>query len=145
MNAVLKTYKTQVASRYIPLAPEDLGRRMLESEGYHVSRKLDGHLYFLCADKDGVWLENHGGNVIEELPLIEGGEEGPQGHLLHSRRRTLHRRWRRAHLRFLGALRAGGRPRYAALRRIRCRAIRRESVLGPLEGGLRQGGVLARP
>ena len=71
MNAVLKTYKTQVASRYIPLAPEDLGRRMLESEGYHVSRKLDGHLYFLCADPDGVWLENYGGNVIEELPLLE--------------------------------------------------------------------------
>ena len=79
MNAVLKTYKTQVASRYIPLAPEDLGRRMLESEGYHVSRKLDGHLYFLCADGDGVWLENHGGNVIEELPLLEEAKKALKG------------------------------------------------------------------
>lgn len=64
------TYKKQIASRYIPIALQDVGMRMLESDVMHLSVKLDGHLAFLHSDGQSCWLTNSGNERWDDLPLL---------------------------------------------------------------------------
>ena len=65
------TYKQRVAARYIPIAPHDVGIRMMESEQMHLSVKLDGHLAFLHSDGKTCWMTNSGNQRWDDLPLLE--------------------------------------------------------------------------
>ena len=65
------TYKHRVAARYIPIAPHDVGIRMMQSEQMYLSAKLDGHLAFLHSDGKTCWMTNSGGQRWNDLPLLE--------------------------------------------------------------------------
>ena len=43
----------------------------MEAEYYGVSTKYDGHFYLLSYDGNKAALTNHGGTVIDDLPLLK--------------------------------------------------------------------------
>ena len=47
----IHTYKSKIASRYIPVDAEQIGLKITESEYYLASVKYDGHLTFLIVKK----------------------------------------------------------------------------------------------
>ena len=63
-------YKRKVASKYLPIGPDQITNKILESESYFVSRKYDGHLYLLFFDGKKAILKNHGGAELEDLELL---------------------------------------------------------------------------
>ena len=69
MREIALNYKHQTASRYLPVSKDEIISKIIDSELYGVSIKYDGHLYLLHFDGKKVVLVNHGGNVIEDLPL----------------------------------------------------------------------------
>lgn len=69
MREIALNYKRQTASRYLPVSKDEIISKIIDSELYGVSIKYDGHLYLLHFDGKKVVLVNHGGNVIEDLPL----------------------------------------------------------------------------
>ena len=73
------TYKQRVAARYIPIAPHDVGMRMMESEQMHLSAKLDGHLAFLHSDGKTCWLTNSGEQRWDDLPLLDEAADKLKG------------------------------------------------------------------
>jgi ATP-dependent DNA ligase len=68
-------YKRQTASRYLPVGAEEITSKIMESELYAVSTKHDGHLYLLSFDGSSTKLINHGGNTIDDLPLVKEASE----------------------------------------------------------------------
>jgi hypothetical protein len=68
-------YKRQTASRYLPVSAQEITIKIMEAELYGVSTKYDGHLYLLSYDGKKVELINHGGNAIDDLPLIKEASE----------------------------------------------------------------------
>ncbi len=69
MREIALNYKRQTASRYLPVSKDEIISKIIDSELYGVSIKYDGHLYLLHFDGKKVVLVNHGGNVIEDLPV----------------------------------------------------------------------------
>ena len=66
----VRNYKRQVASRMLPLAKDDIGRKIPDAE-YYVSRKIDGE-FSVLAYKDGhALIVNPGGTVRVGLPWLE--------------------------------------------------------------------------
>jgi len=65
----ITSYKSKIASRYIPVDSEQIGLKIAESEYYLASQKLDGHLSFLCVKKGKAQLLNRNGNEIN-VPTI---------------------------------------------------------------------------
>jgi hypothetical protein len=61
----ISQYKTKIASRYLPVDPEQIGLKIIESEYYYASVKHDG--YFSALEiKDGVaTLYDRNGNPLE--------------------------------------------------------------------------------
>ena len=74
-----KKYKRQTASRYLPVSAEDITSKIMEAAFYGVSMKYDGHLYLLSFNGERVELINHGGNVINDLPLLNEALEQLKG------------------------------------------------------------------
>jgi hypothetical protein len=64
-------YKRQTASRYLPVGAQEITSKIMEAESYGVSTKHDGHFYLLSYDGKKATLTNHGGTVIEDLPLLK--------------------------------------------------------------------------
>ena len=64
-------YKRQTASRYLPVGAQEITTKIIEAESYGVSTKHDGHFYLLSFDGKKATLTNHGGNVIDDLPLLK--------------------------------------------------------------------------
>jgi hypothetical protein len=64
-------YKRQTASRYLPVGAQEITSKIMEAECYGVSTKHDGHFYLLSFDGKKATLTNHGGNVIDDLPLLK--------------------------------------------------------------------------
>ncbi len=71
MMELAQKYKRQTASRYLPVAKEEITSKIMEADIYAVSKKYDGHLYLLSFDGEKAELINHGGNVITDLPLLQ--------------------------------------------------------------------------
>lgn len=63
-------YKRQTASRYLPVGEGEITSKIMEAECYGVSTKYDGHFYLLSFDGKKATLTNHGGTVIDDLPLL---------------------------------------------------------------------------
>lgn len=67
---VANNYKRKIASRYLPVGPDQITSKILESEQYFISQKYDGHLYFLSFDGKKAVLKNHGGSEITDLSFL---------------------------------------------------------------------------
>jgi len=68
---IAENYKRKVASRYLPIGPDQITNKVLESENYFVSQKYDGHLYLLYFDGKKSILKNHSGSEIKNLRLLD--------------------------------------------------------------------------
>ena len=75
MKEIAQKYKRQTASRYLPVGSEEINSKIMEAEYYGVSAKHDGHFYLLSYDGNKAILTNHGGTVIDDLPLIQEASE----------------------------------------------------------------------
>ena len=75
MIEVAKKYKRFTASKYMPVAEDELSSKIIEAEKYFVSPKYDGHLYILSYDGSKIELFNHNGNVISDLPILNEGKQ----------------------------------------------------------------------
>ena len=64
-------YKNSVASKYLPVDHGEILSKIREADHYFLSVKYDGHFYLLCYENDKAVFINSGGNVIEDLPLID--------------------------------------------------------------------------
>jgi hypothetical protein len=71
MKETAQKYKRQTASRYLPVGAQEITSKIMEAELYGVSTKHDGHFYLLSFDGKKATLINHGGTVIEDLPLLK--------------------------------------------------------------------------
>jgi hypothetical protein len=75
IDELIKTahqYKAKTASRYLPITQEEILSKIVDTEGYLVSTKYDGHFYLLHFDGSSVLLMNHSGEVLENLLLLQG-------------------------------------------------------------------------
>ena len=70
MIEIAKQYKRLTASKYVPVAEDEMISKIIEAEKYHVSPKYDGHLYILHFDGSNLKLINHSGNIIDDLPMF---------------------------------------------------------------------------
>ena len=64
MNQIT-TYKSKIASRYIPVDPEQIGFKIADSEYFMASLKHDGHLAFLSVKKGKSKLFDRKGNELK--------------------------------------------------------------------------------
>lgn len=64
MNPI-STYKSKIASRYIPVDAEQIGLKIAESEYYLASVKYDGHLAFLAIEKGKAMLFDRNGDELK--------------------------------------------------------------------------------
>lgn len=71
MKEIANKYKRQTASRYLPVVSDEITTKIMEAELYGVSTKLDGHFYLLSFDGKKAELVNHGGKIINDLPLLK--------------------------------------------------------------------------
>lgn len=62
LSALLDAYRQVVAQRYTPCAPTDI-QRMIAAPPFHVSRKIDGELWYLVIDDGGSRLVAANGRV----------------------------------------------------------------------------------
>jgi hypothetical protein len=70
LKPLLDMYRQVVAQRYTPCPPSDLSR-LLAAPPYHVSRKVDGELWFLISMTDGASLVAANGRVATgDAPVI---------------------------------------------------------------------------
>ena len=70
MIEIAKQYKRLTASKYVPVAEDEMLSKIMEAEKYYVSPKYDGHLYILYFDGSKLELINHSGNIIDDLPML---------------------------------------------------------------------------
>ena len=61
----ISQYKTKIASRYIPVDPEEIGLKIMESEFYFTSIKLDGYFAALEIKNGKATLYDRNGNSKE--------------------------------------------------------------------------------
>jgi len=64
IKPLLDQYRQLVAQRYTPCAPSDLDR-LIAAPPFHVSRKIDGELWFLVVNVDGILLVAANGRVAQ--------------------------------------------------------------------------------
>tara|TARA_B100001287_G_scaffold235392_1_gene207518 strand:- start:1071 stop:2411 length:1341 start_codon:yes stop_codon:yes gene_type:complete len=75
MIEIAKQYKRLTASKYAPVAEDEMLSKIMEAEKYYVSPKYDGHLYILHFDGSKLELINHSGNVIDDLPMFSDAKK----------------------------------------------------------------------
>jgi ATP-dependent DNA ligase len=61
----IQTYKSKIASRYVPVNAEQIGLKIAESEYYIASVKYDGHLTFLSVSKGKAQIFDRNGNELK--------------------------------------------------------------------------------
>lgn len=68
---ILKSYKSNQASKYIPVRGDEILTKVFDCEKYSISTKYDGHLCFIVKDKSVVHLLNFNGEPFERKNLID--------------------------------------------------------------------------
>ena len=71
IKQILKSYKFNQASKYIPVRGDEILTKVFDCEKYSISTKYDGHLCFIVKDKSGVHLLNFNGEPFERKDLID--------------------------------------------------------------------------
>jgi hypothetical protein len=78
---LLASYKRRIAGLYRPLAPNDVAG--IPPSSLVVSRKIDGELWFVVSDDDGVYLANPRGRAITgKIPVLGQAKILPTGTIL---------------------------------------------------------------
>jgi hypothetical protein len=78
---LLASYKRRIAGLYRPLSPNDVAS--IPPSSLVVSRKIDGELWFVVSDDDGVYLANPRGRAITgKIPVLERAKTLPMGTIL---------------------------------------------------------------
>jgi hypothetical protein len=78
---LLASYKRRIAGQYRPLSPNDVAS--IPPSSLVVSRKIDGELWFVVSDDDGVYLANPRGRAITgKIPVLERVKTLPMGTIL---------------------------------------------------------------
>ena len=78
---LLASYKRRIAGLYRPLSPNDIAS--IPPSSLVVSRKIDGELWFVVSDDDGVYLANPRGRAITgKIPVLEQAKILPTGTIL---------------------------------------------------------------
>ena len=77
----LASYKRRIAGLYRPLSPNDIAS--IPPSSLVVSKKIDGELWFLVSNDDGVYLANPRGLAITgKIPVLEQAKTLPMGTIL---------------------------------------------------------------
>jgi len=77
----LSAYKKRVAGNYRAILPEDI--RTLPGDGFLVSTKIDGELWFLISYSGNIFFSNPGGKVIfGDLPILKAASHLPDGTII---------------------------------------------------------------
>ena len=71
LRQILRLYKSNQASKYIPVRGDEILTRIFDCEKYSISTKYDGHLCFIVKGKDGIKLLNFNSESFEREDLIE--------------------------------------------------------------------------
>jgi len=71
IKQILKSYKSNQASKYIPVRGDEILTKVFECEKYNISTKYDGHLCFIVKDEKGIYLLNFNGKPFERENLIK--------------------------------------------------------------------------
>jgi ATP-dependent DNA ligase len=67
----ISTYKTKIASRYIPVKPDQIGLKIMESTSYHTSVKYDGFFAVLSLKEGKAILQNGNEKSLEIKAILE--------------------------------------------------------------------------
>jgi len=71
VKQTLRLYKSNQASKYIPVRGDEILTRIFDCEKYNISTKYDGHLCFIVKSKDGIELLNFNSEPFEREDLVE--------------------------------------------------------------------------
>ena len=71
LRQILRLYKSNQASKYIPVRGDEILTRIFDCEKYSISTKYDGHLCFIVKGKDGIKLLNFNSEPFEREDLVE--------------------------------------------------------------------------
>ena len=71
IKKILKSYKSNQASKYIPVRGDEILTKVFDCEKYSISTKYDGHLCFIIKDKGDIYLLNFNGDPFEREDLIQ--------------------------------------------------------------------------
>lgn len=71
IKQTLRSYKSNQASKYIPVRGDEILTKVFECEKYNISTKYDGHLCFIVKEKNEIQLLNFNGNSFERKDLTE--------------------------------------------------------------------------
>jgi len=71
INEILKFYKLNQASKYIPVRGDEILTKVFECEKYGISTKYDGHLCFVIKEKDKTQILNFNGECFKRNELID--------------------------------------------------------------------------
>jgi len=81
-KALIDQYRQLVAQRYTPSSPADLGR-MLAAPPFHVSRKIDGELWFLVVGTSAAQLVAANGRVVSgDCTILQHAKDLPENSIL---------------------------------------------------------------
>ncbi len=67
----ISTYKTKIASRYIPINPQQIGLKIMESAAYYTSVKYDGYFAVLSVNNGKAILQNGNEKELEIKSILE--------------------------------------------------------------------------
>lgn len=70
----ITTYKSKIASRYVPVDPEQIGMKIVESDYYLMSVKYDGHLGILAVKNGQAALYDRNGDVLAIPAILKAAE-----------------------------------------------------------------------
>ena len=70
IKKILRSYKSNQASKYIPVRGDEILTKVFDCEKYSISTKYDGHLCFIVKEKDKTQLLNFNGESFERDELI---------------------------------------------------------------------------
>ena len=71
INEILKFYKLNQASKYIPVRGDEILTKVFECEKYGISTKYDGHLCFVIKEKGKTQILNFNGECFKRNELID--------------------------------------------------------------------------
>jgi ATP-dependent DNA ligase len=70
IKQILKSYKVNQASKYIPVRGDEILSKVFECEKYSISTKYDGHLCFIIKERESTKILNFNGEPFERDNLI---------------------------------------------------------------------------
>lgn len=70
IKQVLRAYKSNQASKYIPVRGDEILSKVFDCEKYSISTKYDGHLCFIIKEKENTKILNFNGEPFERANLI---------------------------------------------------------------------------